>query len=146
RTSPRSPRHRIGWPCTCRAAAPTAWCCSIPAPAPAPGRSCWPTDGGLNRSPSCPRTRPRLRSRSSRGLGHRPLTAVTGVRLPYGTPAIPISPRSAALRRLLLHGVDQGFDVVAVAREVGGVVAALGEAQAGAFGDHVDDLGWTCRG
>ena len=25
-------------------------------------------------------------SRSSRGLGHRPFTAVTGVRLPYGTP------------------------------------------------------------
>ena len=26
------------------------------------------------------------RSRSSRGPGHRPLTAVTGVRIPYGTP------------------------------------------------------------
>ena len=25
-------------------------------------------------------------SRSSRGLGHRPFTAVTGVRIPYGTP------------------------------------------------------------
>ena len=27
-------------------------------------------------------------SRSSRGLGHRPFTAVTGVRLPYGTPVL----------------------------------------------------------
>ncbi|CSI49454.1 Uncharacterised protein [Vibrio cholerae] len=27
-----------------------------------------------------------LVSRSSRGLGHRPFTAVTGVRLPYGIP------------------------------------------------------------
>ena len=29
---------------------------------------------------------------SSRGLGHRPLTAVTGVRIPYGTPAFLIFP------------------------------------------------------
>ncbi len=29
---------------------------------------------------------PKKLSRSSRGLGHRPFTAVTGVRLPYGTP------------------------------------------------------------
>ncbi|GAN56313.1 hypothetical protein AA0242T_0419 [Acetobacter aceti NRIC 0242] len=28
-------------------------------------------------------------SHSSRGLGHRPLTAATGVRIPYGTPDLP---------------------------------------------------------
>ena len=30
-------------------------------------------------------------SRSSRGLGHRPFTAVTGVRTPYGTPVAGIA-------------------------------------------------------
>ena len=32
-------------------------------------------------------TQPATRSRSSRGLGHCPFTAATGVRIPYGTPS-----------------------------------------------------------
>ena len=33
-----------------------------------------------------------LMSRSSRGLGHRPFTAATGVRIPYGMPVSPLKP------------------------------------------------------
>ena len=45
------------------------------------------TTGRLNRRSLSTRRR-RARSRSSRGPGHRPLTAATGVRIPYGTPPL----------------------------------------------------------
>ena len=38
-------------------------------------------------SGSIPLTSTNRKSPSSRGLGHRPFTAVTGVRIPVGTPA-----------------------------------------------------------
>ncbi len=55
-------------------------------------RGCrWPAErdpyfGGLRRGRGWHTKPPWPRSRSSRGPGHRPLTAVTGVRIPYGTP------------------------------------------------------------
>jgi hypothetical protein len=47
----------------------------------------------------------RIRSPSSRGLGHRPFTAVTGVRIPVGTPLKPglPEPRSAAAASSVAH-------------------------------------------
>ncbi len=57
------------------------------------------------------------RSPSSRGLGHRPFTAVTGVRIPVGTPEYsgsPSGPRvwgySSAGRALAWHARGQRFD------------------------------------
>ncbi len=47
-----------------------------------------PTRKGLRASRACPTCSPPAMSCSSRGLGHRPLTAVTGVRIPYGTPVL----------------------------------------------------------
>src|SRR4051812_37992688 len=38
-----------------------------------------------------------LKSRSSSGLGHRPFTAATRVRLPYGTPLLFQSPKILSL-------------------------------------------------
>ena len=48
-------------------------------------------------------------SRSSRGLGHRPFTAVTRVRIPYETPAIKKAPAGFAGAFLLLVEIRIGF-------------------------------------
>src|SRR5262245_49693961 len=42
-----------------------------------------------------------IASPSSRGPGHRPFTAVTGVRIPLGTPAFPTLRQNPQLRRLV---------------------------------------------
>ena len=55
------------------------------------------------RSRLAPPEKARFRSPSSRGLGHRPFTAVTGVRTPLGTPSHPEPVKSLALDILLRY-------------------------------------------
>ena len=59
-------------------------------------------------------------------------------RVPRGA-SLPAS-RSAVLAELLADRTQQGVDAVAVLVEERGVVVALGDAQRGALGNHVDDL------
>ena len=70
----------------------------------------------LHHSRPCSNEFASLQSRSSRGLGHRPFTAVTGVRIPVGTPISvrherPLSTQSGHSN--VADAEDEGVDAVA---------------------------------
>src|SRR5580693_558891 len=55
--------------------------------------------------PGCRHSQFVLQSPSSRGLGHRPFTAVTGVRIPLGTPIRLVCYGREIMKKALITGI-----------------------------------------